>query len=270
MPYDPNQRGFTLIEILVAVMISAIVLLTVYGSLSRTMISKDIAEERAELFSVGRDAVMRMADEIEAALPPLAGDRIPFIGRNEGGRVPRSSIEFVKMNRGGYGMNRVRPGQVYVKYSLDPIAERRGLFSLRRDEYDFAALLAEIDGIETPVDEEEEPVAPKWIPTHLLGCPVLPDDIDIPGSCTRVVGLSFQYYSEVEERFVDEWDTTRDEETEENQDDPRIPAAVQITLYLEDESGNLYPFETIVDLPLGRAQPTPRPEDRDEDEDDEE
>ena len=54
------------------------------------------------------------------------------------------------MNRGGYGMNRVRPGRVLVAYSLDPLPKRKGQFALRREEYLYAAMLAEADGVELP------------------------------------------------------------------------------------------------------------------------
>ena len=254
---DPHQRGFTLIEVLVVVIIVAVILVTVYGSISRTLTSKGIAEERAELFAVGRDAVLRMGDEIEGALPPAAGDRILFQGGAEGGQVPRSSIAFVAMNRGGYGSNRVRPGQVLISYWLDPISNKQGLFALVRREALFSALLAEADGTQLPVDEtDEENSAPTSLATPLLDCPDLPDLIDIPGSCSRVVGLRFRYFDVVDQRWLDEWDTTKDPEDPEYQ---RIPAAVEIALFLEDERGKMYDFTTVVDLPLGRAQPTPRP-----------
>jgi len=261
----PDERGFTLIEVLVVAMIASIILVTVYGSISRTLNSKSIGEERAELFASGRDAVLRMADEIEGALPPIAGDRIFFAGGAEGGSVPRSWIDFVAVNRGGYGMNRVRPGQALISYGLEPIPNKRGLFTLLRREDLFAALLAEADGIDLPVDESQpEDTAPKYMVSALLDCPDLPEAIDIPGSCTRVAGLRFRYFDEANQSWVDEWDTRRDPEDPEYQ---RIPAAVEITLFLEDERGAIYPFSTVADLPLGRAQPTPRPGDSADSED---
>jgi prepilin-type N-terminal cleavage/methylation domain-containing protein len=253
---DPRQRGFTLVEVLVVAMMAAIILVAVFGSVSRTMNSKGIAEERAELFATGRDAVLRMADEIEAALPPAAGDRILFRGTSGGGRTPQSSIEFVATNRGGYGMHRVRPGQIYVRYALDPIPNKAGLFALRREEFLFAALLAEADGVELAEEESEEDAAPTSMATYLLDCPEFPEAIYIPGSCTRLVGLRFRYFDIVDQAWHDEWDTLKDPEDPEYQ---RIPAAVEIALYLEDERAKMYEFSTIVDLPLGRAQPTPRP-----------
>jgi prepilin-type N-terminal cleavage/methylation domain-containing protein len=252
-----EPRGFTLIEVLVVVIITGVILVTVYGSISRTLSSKGIAEERAELFAMGRDTVLRMADEIEGALPPAAGDRILFQGSTEGGQVPRSSIAFVAMNRGGYGSNRVRPGQILISYWLEPIPNSHGMFALVRREDLFAALLAQADGTQLPAAEtEEENAAPSSMVVPILDCPDLPDLIDIPGSCSRVVGLRFRFFDLENQSWLTEWDTTKDPEDPEYQ---RIPAAVEIALFLEDERGRMYDFSTIVDLPLGRAQPTPAP-----------
>jgi hypothetical protein len=229
-----------------------LILTTVYGALSRTMFSKQVAEERAELFANGRDVVLRMASEIEAALTPPSGDRIYFRG-SANGEVP--SLEFVAMNRGGYGLNRVRPGRVLIAYTLDPLPNRRDVFALRREEHLFAALLAEADGITSEVtDEEVENPAPTAIATYLLDCPELAGGIDIPGTCTPVAGLTFRYFDDFRGEWREDWDTTQEELEQ------RLPAAVEIALFLLDERGAVRDFSTIVDLPLARGQPTPRPD----------
>ncbi|MEO8604825.1 MAG: prepilin-type N-terminal cleavage/methylation domain-containing protein, partial [bacterium] len=144
--HKPEQGagGFTLLELLLAVVILGLVLATVYGALSRTESSKRHAEERAELFSSGRQAVLRIAGDIEGSLPPPAGDRIYFRGTHGIGAAPE--VHLVAMNRGGYGLQRVRPGRVLIVYSLDPLPDRRGQYALRREEYLYSAMLAEADG----------------------------------------------------------------------------------------------------------------------------
>lgn len=242
--------GFTLIEILIAVLIAGILLVSVYGSVAGTLQSKEVAEERAALFAAGRDAVMRMADEIEAALPPTAGDRILFRGSSEGSMsAPRGHVEFVAVNRGKYGANRIRPGQVYISYSLDPLPNRRNLFALRRDERLWAALIAEADGLEFPMSEDGPPV---YAAMYLLDCPDLPNEIELPGNCIRVAGLQFRYM-DLDGGWHDEWDTVQE------LTGPVLPSAVEITLSLMDREGGQHDFMTYVDLPLARGQPTPRP-----------
>lgn len=253
----PSERrptgpgGFTLLELLLAIVIVALVLASVYGALSRTGNSKEIAEERAELFSNGRQAVLKMASDVEGALPPRSGDRIYF--RSTGGAGGNPSMEFVTMNRGGFGVNRVRPGRVLVAYSLDPIAGHRDAFALRREEYLYAAMLAEADGIELPPPEDGEEAPPAAQATYLLDCPNVADEFNLPGSCMQVTGMRLRYYDEVARDWRDEWDSTQAAMLE------RLPAAVEIALFVADRDGHPEEFGTIVDLPLSRGQPTVEP-----------
>jgi len=250
----PEQRsaGFTLLELLLAIVILGLVLATVYGALSRTEDSKRHAEERAELFSSGRQAVLRMASDIEASLPPPAGDRIYFRGTHGSGAAPE--MHFVIMNRGGYGLQRVRPGRVLVVYSLDPLPNRRGQYALRREEYLYSAMLAEADGSAQPAaDTPEDDSAPTAQATFLLDCPNVPNELNLPGSCMPVTALTFRYYDETVRDWREEWDSTEDAML------GRLPSAVEIALVLADENGGEHDFSTIVDLPLARGQPTPQP-----------
>ena len=239
-----GASGFTLLELLLAVAILGLLLASVYGAVSRTAFSKNVAEERAELFSNGRKAVLQVASDLEGAIPPLLGDRIYFQGQ-------AAQIEFVIMNRGGYLSNGVRSGRVLIVYSLEPIPNRPGGFALKREEYLFAALLAASDGTQAPPSEDGEDTAPTDQATYLLDCPNIPDDLDLPGVCMRVSGLSFRYYDDLVHDWRDQWDSTQDAEFE------RLPAAVQISMLVADKDGKERAFSTIVDLPLARGQPTP-------------
>src|SRR5262245_49178245 len=233
---------------MLAIVIVALLLGSVYGALSRTTSSKERAEERAEVFSNARQAVLKMASDIEGALPPRSGDRIYF--RSGGSGATAQTIEFVNMNRGGFGLNRVRPGRVLIAYSLDPIAGRRGAFALRREEYLYAAMLAEADGIELPPPEEGEEQAPTAQATYLLDCPNVANEFNLPGSCMAVTGMRFRYYDELVRDWRDDWDSTQAAMLE------RLPAAVEIALLVADKDGVEHDFGTIVDLPLSRGQPT--------------
>ena len=242
-----REHGFTLLELMLAIVILGLLLATVYGALSRTTATKEIAEERAELFSSGRQAVLKMAGDIEGALTPFSGDRIYFRGSG-GGQAP--TVEFVAMNRGGYGVNRVRPGRVLIAYSLDPMPNQQGGFALRREEYLYAAMLAEADGLEQPTPADGDDQAPTAQATYLLDCPNVPDELNLPGSCMRVTGLSFRYYDEIVRDWRDEWDSTQQATLD------RLPAAVEISIRVADKDGTENDFSTIVDLPLARGQPT--------------
>ena len=257
--------GFTLLETLLALTILGLLLTTVYGAVSRTMRSKDIGEERQELFASGREAVLRIADDIEGALLPKMGDRYYFRGTHEGSDPPADRLEFVMMNRGGYGLNRVCPGPVLVRYSIEQLGDQRGLFVLRRDEDSWGALVAEADNVpsitEMFTEEDQGNRCAPFESRPLLYCEGDSGAVHISGSCIRVVGLGFRYFDKAINDFRDEWDSTV---MAEKGEEPRIPAAVQIALFLADENGRFREFTTVADLPLGRDQPvTPRPEDVD-------
>lgn len=249
--------GFTLLELLLAIVILALITATVYGSLARTESSKRIAESRAELYSSGRQALLKMAGDIEAALPPPSGDRIYFRGTHGDGAAPE--IHLVTMNRGGFGVNRVRPGRVLIVYSLAPLPKRRGQYALLREEYLYKAMLDKADGIEpaeaSSFDENEEDTAPTEQASLLLECPDVQDDLDLPGSCLPVTALIFRYFDDTVGDWRDEWDSTIDNGATFG----RLPSAVEITMRIADEDGAEHPFYTIVDLPLAKGQPTPAP-----------
>jgi prepilin-type N-terminal cleavage/methylation domain-containing protein len=266
---DARERraaGFTLLELLLAVALFGILASIIYGVLVKTLEAKEVAEQRAELYAAGRETVLRMADEVEGALLPRSGDRIYFQGPTS-----HSLLEFIRMNRGGYGIGRVRAGQVLVAYSIgapDPVT---GFPPLVREEYHYRTLLEESDGVsfkepasEFDLDEEEpEDTAPPKMQVNLLECSPLSLELNLPGSCVRVSGIRFRYYDDAIEDFRETWDSF--EEGGPTQD--RLPAAVEITLGLLDERGFEHLFATIVDVPMARANPDPENLDAEDDED---
>ena len=240
-----------MLEVLLAVTILGILLLTVYGAVSRTMSSKQIAEERAELFATGREAVLKMANDLETAMRPT--DRIIFLGKRGGGQPSSDSVDFVMMNRGAYGFGSVRPGPVLVTYSLSPLPDVRGTFALVREEQLYQVLLDQADGI-TPqqADPSEQDPRPVSSESRLVDCPIVPGQVDIAGSCLRVVGLQFSYYDDLARDWRDEWDSMTGATLE------RLPAAVRIVLSIADDH-SAQDFSTVVDLPVAVGQPTPAP-----------
>jgi prepilin-type N-terminal cleavage/methylation domain-containing protein len=246
--------GFTLLEVLFAMMIAGILLTTVYGAVSRTLSSKQTAEERAELYSSGREAVSRMADEIQGALHPEMGGTNFFVGSGGGGK--NSFVQFIDMNRGGFGASTVRPGRYIVEYFLDPLPDQRDAFTLFRRQQWFQSMLAEEKIAPLPLGMEEDDPALQPTALPILDCPPGVSDIDLPGSCIRVVNLDFRFLDGELGDWRQEWTSVREDGVTYN----RLPAAVAITLVLADERGIEHQFETVVDLPLAKGQPTPGPE----------
>lgn len=242
-----NRRGFTLLEVLVAVTIFAIVLSSIYGVVASTLMASNRAESKADLYANGREIVLRMADELEGALPPLPGSDVAFVGKHGSGSRPEDSVEFFVTVRKMHSFAQRVGGRALVAFSLDPQDGKPGVFALRRHE-EFApsggsgsgsddmdiddAAAQEAEGTEE--GDGGNNITARWLTDN-------------------VAGLKFSYYDNKGE-LVDHWDTT---ELTLGQTPIGLPAAVQISLFLYDEAGATHEFSTIVDLPLANLSPTP-------------
>jgi len=236
-----RRGGFTLLEILVATAILGIIMGTVYGVFARTLAAKNHSEERAELYASGREVVLKIADELEGALPPTAGRNIGFIGVTGSERVPTDAVQFDLVVRRPFGLTQARGGRALVSYSLDPIKDSQNVFALRRQEQ----MLTEAppdDANSDPSQAAATPGAPPVIAAYLID---------------QVAGLRFRYLDPQSGDWVDTWDTTVEVPT--GQPPIGLPGAVEVTLFLADNSGGVHDFGTIVDLPLANlAPPTPQ------------
>lgn len=242
-----SRRGFTLLEVLVATAILGIILTTVYGVVARTLQAKDRAESRADLYAAGREAILKMADEVEAALPPKRGS-VWFWGVPGDGRVPTDAVQFMTVIRRQHSATQSRGGRAKVSYSLDPMPNAPNLFALRRQEELLAPGLSGDDEAEDTAEDVESATAddagvvgpPPLIAAHLLD---------------RVAGLRVRYLDPVTGSWMESWDTEAEVRTGDPL--PSLPAAVEMVLFLADEEGGVHDFGTIVDLPLANLQPTP-------------
>jgi prepilin-type N-terminal cleavage/methylation domain-containing protein len=65
-----DRRGFTLLEAVVALGITALVLAALYGAVTRGAMARERVSARAERLAAGRAALVQLTDEVEAALAP--------------------------------------------------------------------------------------------------------------------------------------------------------------------------------------------------------
>ncbi len=241
-----SRRGFTLLEVLIAVAILGIIMATVYGVLARALAAKNHAEERADLYATGREVVLKMADELEGALPPTAGRNIGFIGITGSSDTPSDAVQFATVIRRLFGPSQNRGGRALVSYSHDAMKDTPRLYALRRQE----ELLTEAPPVDDQTSDGSDPTgagqttdttqAPPAIAAYLVD---------------RVAGLRFSYLDPLSGQWVNTWDTTVAPAP--GQPPIGLPAAVQITLFLADDNGGVHDFSTTVDLPLANLSPTP-------------
>jgi len=246
-----SNRGFTLLEVLVATAILGVVLLTVYGTVARTLTAANHAEMRADINASGRTTVLKIADELEGALPPTAGYDVAFIGKHGTGSAPTDAVQFNAVVRRLASTRQLAGGRAIISYSLDEMEDAPGMYALRRHE----------ELLSVPVAVDSDSLNPADDPAAAFqgGDPSQQglqqvEPIRAVHLIDRVAGLRFYYWDPASGDFVDEWDTTQTNSTGQV---PGLPAAVHIQLYLYDDAGATHEFSTTVDLPLANIVPTP-------------
>ena len=187
-----SSRGFTLMELMVAVTLLAIVLgmvTTSFVTVTNTMaISREVAE--ATRF---RGHLRRLFTDNLSAVAP--NPDLGFIGTDDAGVYgPADSLEFVCLaeSAGARGL----PGVTkYVRFALREAADIED-YPLPDDDEEMAVLevteqyliqTSSFMGEEVEIETDEETVVPRYFPIH---------SIDI------------YYYDHAEEEWVEEWDST--------------------------------------------------------------
>jgi len=236
---------------MVATAILALIATTVYGVLWRTLDGKNRAEDRADLFAAGREAVMRMADEIERALPPTAGNNnsVYFIGVSGQDTVPNDAVGFVIEVRRDLSAGQRRGGRATVSYQLEQTPDTPGSFVLIRHEELMLDPLAQLQG----TMDGQNSLDPNSSQNMDTG-PLQSDTAVVDG----VAGLRLRYLDPDSGNWTNAWDTTEDVPM--GQGLPGLPPVVEIQLFLLDGTGSYVEFSTRIDLPLfALPQATPYP-----------
>ncbi len=88
-----NDRGFTLLEILVAMAILGVVLSLIYASFTKTIAQITESEAEADIYQMARISMERIREDLQCALPPNSAEPSPenrntpgmveFLGKNE-------------------------------------------------------------------------------------------------------------------------------------------------------------------------------------------
>jgi prepilin-type N-terminal cleavage/methylation domain-containing protein len=257
-----GRIGFTLLEVMMAVTIFGIVALTVYGTFARTLRSKGIAEERAQVVQAGRGAVARMGDELASAFYPsslatgshAATAAQPIFRSLSGGTetLPLDAIVFTALSSRPAGVVGRDSDQRIISYFFP---ERRGPMrpgmdaaASRTDTSDVEDFFAAFGPQRQPRDGET--------PERLLRREAIMASRDALDAATAtaflddVASLEFRFHDGTD--WVDEWDS------EDQSNFSRLPRAVAIDLALYDARGDIHHFITSVDVALADTRPAPR------------
>ena len=145
-----HARGFTLIEILVALSISAVALTAVFGVFSQVSTVAEKIETRSKLGQAGRTVMLRLQTDLEALYRPSGPKKrfetqALFSGAQppEDLFEPHTALDFVSCASLSFEPHFPQHTINRISYILKPGAESDGLYQLLRQETAHASLPGE-------------------------------------------------------------------------------------------------------------------------------
>ena len=208
-----EEVGFTLVEVLLALFLFALIAGVIFAAFAAVASGVEKGRQRIELYRVGRVALLHMAQEVGAALPPPAGSDMRFQGKkNADGGTGHDRIDFLTIPYRRYS-DKVPSYELcrVAYYVADNPQEKTALF---REE--------DCSGEE---DERRERATQLEL-TDLA------------------VGLEITYYDA--EKDYEEWPPNRDDQS-------LLPCRVRLALTLRDAQQYARVFITTVALPMRGA-----------------
>ena len=208
-----GEVGFTLVELLLALFLFALIAGVIFAAFAAVASGVEKGRQSIELYRVGRVALLHMAQEVGAALPPPTGSDMRFQGKkNADGGIGHDRIDFLTIPYRRYS-DKVPSYELcrVAYYVADNPQEKTALF---REE--------DCSGEE---DERRERATQLEL-TDLA------------------VGLEITYYDA--EKDYEEWPPNRDDQS-------LLPCRVRLALTLRDAQQYARAFITTVALPMRGA-----------------
>jgi general secretion pathway protein J len=206
-----RARGFTLIEVMIATAITAIIGALVAGAFARAAAARDLAEAQDERFSGARRALSRMARELTEAFLSDHYDRKRFRDRptvfqgKDGG--DRDSLLFATLGHARLLRDAKESDQAVVEYTLDADPAHPGEQALYRRE-------------KPRIDDEPDRGGARAVVLE------------------HVKGFDAQYWDWKRQEWAREWNSA----SVENKD--RLPTRVRLRVKLQMPDGKERAFET--------------------------
>jgi prepilin-type N-terminal cleavage/methylation domain-containing protein len=206
-----DQRGFTLIEMMLAIGVLALILAMLASSFSAVAQSKVHAEGRLQVDREGRALLWQMSKEIrDAVQTPLAQSQVLLQGSGHGGSS--GPVDTITLSTLDAGHRRAITGlapEFLVTYNITPNREHSGWYLLQRSQQ--SGLLA--GGASPPT--------------------VLADNL---------LSLHLSYFDG--QRWTEEWDSSG------LQKGAQLPVAVAIQIQMAAPGGRIMVFATQVTVPM--------------------
>jgi general secretion pathway protein J len=205
-----RARGFTLVEVLIAVAITAVIGAMALGAFGRSAAARQAVEEQDERIGGARAALTRMAREITAAFLSDHFDRSRFRDRptvfkgRDGG--DRDTVLFATMAHVRGIRDARESDQSVVEYSVDADPDFPGAYALFRRE-------------KVRIDDEPDRGGVRTLLLH------------------HVTGLDVDYWDWQKQEWARDWSTAPG-------DRPLLPPRVRMKLTVRMPDGNTRSLET--------------------------
>lgn len=219
----PRRRGFTMMEVMVAIGITAFIGVTIGVTFNSTIVNKEVIESQAERYRMLRAAMSRMTREIGAAYvsdrydPKRYRDAFDrptnFIGA-------RDKLLFTSLAHQRLYADAKESDEMVVEYSVktSPDRKAKGRQDLVRREKALLEERMERGGTEDVLFENAKKI-------------------------------EFEYWNSEKKAWDNEWDTRRSERKS------ILPTRVRITLYTTDEAGKEVKYSTQTRIMLNTEFP---------------
>ncbi len=225
-----GRRGFTLVELLVAVMILAMVLTTLYAAYTGTFRTALATEEDDALHGMARGMFLRLIRDL-GGLVPHNGAMV-FIAQpaEEGGGFLR--LAFRSSAHLAFSPEDVAGGAAFIVYEVRPDKKNEGVFDLLRGDGFPEEKVSNAAGDLSLSGKEAEAARSTF------------------ALCTDVHALTYTFYDD-EGKEYETWDSVNGPEIQRK----RAPAMIQVTLDLAGPSRREAPlrFQTRINLPITKV-----------------
>uniref|UniRef100_UPI004056C4B1 PulJ/GspJ family protein n=1 Tax=Candidatus Electronema sp. TaxID=2698783 RepID=UPI004056C4B1 len=224
---DGDRAGFTLLEIMLAMLILGMVVAMVSVSLSGSIRVMEGAMDQGDVYYRAQVALERISEDLASAV--LTED-INFVSGKEGGLEQSRLLSFASLAHISFDPEKGLPGLGLISYALQPDkSSSRQLLLLRAD------------SLHRPVSEEQK--SGGETEAFLLA--------------DRLRSVKFTFLNRNGEE-QDSWDTTVKEGEEEKE--RSLPAAVacRLEFWLDEEQDASVSFQTTALLPTGLIRPQPK------------
>jgi general secretion pathway protein J len=210
----PRHGGFTLLEILIALAILAIVLTVLFKTFQSTLGAIAAVDEETEVYRMARISMDLIGTDVRSTYWREDEPRTGFTGTDQGdGEAASDTLEFAALVNqtlaatGGEGV-----ALATVGYRLEPATDENAAFE---------------PGAETLF----------YLMRDVAGGTGASERADVG---ERVVSFNLRYFQEG--TWHDSWDSAESK---------KIPEAVEVELVFQSAAGRNIPFKTIVDIPVG-------------------